>query len=179
MDYTYETKGTKRVAINQLGPSLSKRQCTAQVCFRPEIPPPPPPSASDDVKQRYRENLMEQPRPCIVFRGTGKNISQHEKDAYPPELDVLWQPKAWVDRPVAVKWAKESFKKLIDADIAAGVCDDKDRYLIFQDNLDSQKQPEYLDSLSNLCRTDDHKVVANNTDETQPVDDGLGRQIKI
>eukprot|EP00966_Prymnesium_polylepis_P184379 4273505-Prymnesium_polylepis.1 len=29
MDYTLEEKGAKRVAINQLGPSLSKRQCTA------------------------------------------------------------------------------------------------------------------------------------------------------
>ena len=26
MDYTYETKGAQRVAINQLGPALSKRQ---------------------------------------------------------------------------------------------------------------------------------------------------------
>ena len=42
MDYTLEEKGAKRVAINQLGPSLSKRQCTAQVAFRPEPPPPPP-----------------------------------------------------------------------------------------------------------------------------------------
>ena len=79
MDYTYETKGAQRVAINQLGPALSKRQCTAQVCFRPEPPAPPPPaSASDEVKRRYRENLLEQPPPCIIFRGTGKGISQYE-----------------------------------------------------------------------------------------------------
>ena len=83
MDYTYETKGAQRVAINQLGPALSKRQCTAQVCFRPEPPAPPPPaSASDEVKRRYRENLLEQPPPCIIFRGTGKGISQYERDAY-------------------------------------------------------------------------------------------------
>ena len=35
MDYTYEVKGAKRVAINQGGPSLSKRQATGQLCFRP------------------------------------------------------------------------------------------------------------------------------------------------
>ena len=40
MDYTLEEKGAKRVAINQLGPSLSKRQMTAQVCLRAEPPPP-------------------------------------------------------------------------------------------------------------------------------------------
>ena len=179
MDYTYEAKGAKRVAINQLGPSLSKRQCTAQVCFRPAPPPPPPASASNEVKQRYHNNLMEQPPPCLLFRGTGKNISQYEKDAYPPELDVLWQPKAWVDRPTSVAWAKTSFKKVIEANIAAGVCDEQARHLLLQDNLDSQKQPEYLDVLSTNCRTDDHTVVPNNTDETQPVDDGLGRAIKL
>ena len=161
------------------GPALSKRQCTAQVCFRPEPPAPPPPaSASDEVKRRYRENLLEQPPPCIIFRGTGKGISQYEKDAYPRELMVLWQPKAWCDRPIAVEWAKLVFKKVIKADIAAGVCDSEDAYLLIQDNLDAQKQPEYLDELKKL-QTDDHKVPPNNTDETQPVDDGVGRAIKI
>ena len=33
MDITYEMRGAKRVAINQLGPALSKRQATGQVCF--------------------------------------------------------------------------------------------------------------------------------------------------
>ena len=131
----------------QLGPALSKRQCTAQVCFRPE-PPPPPASAPDEVKRRYRENLLEQPPPCIIFRGTGKGTSQYERDAYPRELMVLWQPKAWCDRPIALEWAKLVFKKVIDADSAAGVCESEDSYLLIQDNLDSQKQPEYGTSTS-------------------------------
>ena len=58
MDYTLEEEGAKRVAINQLGPSLSKRQMTAQVCLRAEPPPPPPPSASEAVKKQYKDNLM-------------------------------------------------------------------------------------------------------------------------
>ena len=52
---------------------------------------------------------------------------------------VLWQPKAWCDRPIAVEWAKLVFKKVIKADIAAGVCDSEDTYLLIQDNLDAQK----------------------------------------
>ena len=32
MGATYETKGASRVAINQLGPALSKRQATGQIC---------------------------------------------------------------------------------------------------------------------------------------------------
>ena len=39
MEQTYETKGATRVVINQLGPALSKRQATGQVCFRPAVPP--------------------------------------------------------------------------------------------------------------------------------------------
>ena len=33
MDETYDEVGAKRVAVNQNGPALSKRQATGQVCF--------------------------------------------------------------------------------------------------------------------------------------------------
>ena len=160
MDYTLEEKGAKRVAINQLGPSLSKRQMTGQVCLRAEPPPPPPPSASEATKKQYKDNLMEQPPPCLVMRGTGARISQEELDAYPPELVVLWQPKAWVDRPIAVSWVEKCWKKLVAADRAAGVADDTSRYVMIQDNLDAQdaaRNPPYIAALD-ACQTDDHKV---------------------
>ena len=38
MEETLEEKGADRVCINQNGPTLGKRQATAQVCFRPEVP---------------------------------------------------------------------------------------------------------------------------------------------
>ena len=41
MDETYEEVGAKRVAINQNGPSLAKRQATGQVCFRGVLPDAP------------------------------------------------------------------------------------------------------------------------------------------
>ena len=170
MDYTYETKGAKRVAINQLGRALSKRQCTAQVCFRPEPPPPPPASASDEVKRRYRENLLEQPPPCIIFLGTGKGISQYERDAYPRELMVLWQPKAWCDRPIALEWAKLVFKKVIDADSAAGVCESEDSYVLPAHpgqprRAEAARVPRRAQEASNR-RPRDHEVPPNNTDGT-------------
>ena len=46
MDTTYEETGVKRVAINQLGPALSKRMCTGQLAVRAEKPPPPEGAAS-------------------------------------------------------------------------------------------------------------------------------------
>ena len=181
MDYTLEMKGAKRVAINQLSAALSKRQMTAQVCFRGVTPPPPPHDAPDDVKVKYRENLMEQPPPCLLMRGTGKLISQHELDAYPPELVILWQQKAWADRPTSIDWVNKCFAKMIEADKAAGVADETSRYLMIADNLDSQdatRNPPYITALDK-CQTDDHKVPAGKTDQVQPVDDGLGQHLKI
>ena len=111
METTYEQVGAKRVCINQQGPTLGKRQATGQVCFRPALPPAPEDS---EALAKYKQHLMEQPAPCIIFRGTGQRISQAEKDAYPPGLVVLWQPKAWVDRPTAEAWAKQVWKPFIE-----------------------------------------------------------------
>ena len=53
-----------------------------------------------------------------------------------------------------------------------------DSYLLFQDNLHSQKQPDYISLLKDLG-VDDHKLPPNETDQVQPIDRGLGRQVKI
>ena len=52
------------------------------------------------------------------------------------------------------------------------------RYLLFKDNLDAQKQPGYLNKLKEWG-VDDHKLPPNETDQVQPIDRGLGRQVKI
>ena len=180
MDTTYEMTGAKRVSINQLGPALSKRQATGQLCFRPEVPPPPP-AADAEGLLKYKKELMEQPPPTIIMRGKG-NVKQEELDAYPEGLVVLWQDKAWVDRPVALEWARASWKKMVEADVAAGVADASTRYLLYQDNLDAQRpdrNPEYTAVLKDECHTDSHMLPPGKTDEVQPVDDGMGRQVKI
>ena len=38
---TYEMTGANRVAINLLGPAMSKWQATGHTCIRAEVPPPP------------------------------------------------------------------------------------------------------------------------------------------
>ncbi|KAL1508703.1 hypothetical protein AB1Y20_004798 [Prymnesium parvum] len=176
MEQTYDNVGAKRVVINQLGPALSKRQATGQICFRPAVPPP---SGCSTRQSRvlYDKFLQEQPAPCILFRGKG-NISEVEKNAYPPGLVVLWQDKAWVDRPLAIEWVEDVIAPFIAAERRAGVANLATRYLLFQDNLDSQKQPEYISSLKDLG-VDDHKLPPNETDQVQPIDRGLGRQVKI
>ena len=58
------------------------------------------------------------------------------------------------------------------------MADTSTRYLLFQDNLDAQKQPDYIKLLSNWG-VDDHKLPPNETDQVQPIDRGLGRQVKM
>ena len=114
----------------------------------------------------YNEFLQSQPAPCIIFRGQG-NISQEEKDAYPEGLVVLWQAKAWVDRPLALEWAQDVMKPFIEAERKAVVATADTRYILFQDNLDSQKQPDYISFLKDWS-VDDHKLPPNETDQVQP-----------
>eukprot|EP00966_Prymnesium_polylepis_P127493 2948857-Prymnesium_polylepis.1 len=61
MDYTYEEKCAKRVAINQLSESMSKWQCTGQVCFRPEPSPPPPDDAPAEVSSAFVDRSASAP----------------------------------------------------------------------------------------------------------------------
>ena len=174
---TYDEVGATQVRINGLQPGLFKRQATAQLVFRAAAPPRPP--ASDQAAcERFDAHIMRQPRACIIFRGTGARISQQEKDAYADGVDVLWQPKAWVDRPTALEWVRTSFKRVIEADRAAGVADKDTQYLLLQDNLDAQLQPAYVAELGKL-QTASRWLLAGKTDYLQPVDAGLGRQVKL
>ena len=56
----------------------------------------------------------------LLFRGKG-NVKADELAAYPEGLVVLWQDKAWVDRPVALKWVDEVMEPFIQAERDAGV----------------------------------------------------------
>ena len=92
---------------------------------------------------------------------------------------MLWQDKAWVDRPLALEWAEDVVKPFVEAERKAGVANASTSYLLFQDNLDSQKQPDYIEFLRNWG-VDDHKLPPNETEhQVQPIDRGLGRQVKV
>src|SRR3546814_216338 len=83
-EYTYNNIGDTRVWLPTPSPGLEKRQCTLQLCFR-----------ADGL----------QPKGAIIFCGTGKRIRSVEKELWDDRVDVYFQPKAWVDRDIAVAWA--------------------------------------------------------------------------
>jgi hypothetical protein len=66
----------------------------------------------------------------------------------------------------------------VEADRKAGVGGENSRYLLIQDNLDAQCQPEYLEMLRDLG-VNDHKVPPNKIDQVQPIDRGFGRLLKV
>ena len=74
--------------------------------------------------------------------------------------------KAWVDRPTALAWADQVIKPFIAAERAAQVADGTSRYLLFQDNLDSQKQPDYLNALKAALPTHPHAHTHTHTAPT-------------
>ena len=75
--YEYVEPGLKNHTtwISQRGRGPDKRQYTFQVAFCPE---------------------RNQPRLTIASRGTGKRISQDEKLAWHPDVDIYFQQNAWM-----------------------------------------------------------------------------------
>ena len=84
---TYDVTGNKQVWVSQPSSGLDKRQATLQLCIRAE--------ADQDVK------------PAIVFRGKG-NVSSAEKTQYEQDVDVNFQPSAWMDSQLNQEWLKRT-----------------------------------------------------------------------
>ena len=55
-------------------------------------------------------------------------------------------------------------KPFIEAKRKAGVADATTRYLLFEDNLDAQKQLDYINYVK-AWNVDDHKLPPNETDQ--------------
>ena len=151
---TWEKRGEKRVAIAQPFAGLEKRQCTMQVIFGPA------------------QKLM---RVSVIFRGKGKRISPLEKAAYHKNVDVFYQENAWADQKFCMEWAAGSYRKSL---MRGRSQLPRERSILLMDNLHAQTTDEFKEYLAKHCNTLAWFFPANNTDEVQPVDAGLGRFLK-
>ena len=136
-----------KVWIAQPGSGLEKRQCTLQICFNP---------------------TGIQPRLAIIFRGKGKRISEEEKSAWHKDVDVYFQDHAWADTEFSVKWAERTLANSVK---------DKERFVLFCDNLSAQISTPFKEAVSNLggvCWFG----LPNATDLWQPVDAGYAQLLK-
>ena len=86
-------KRAHRTWVASPGAGLEKRQCTLQICILPD--------AATKVKF------------AVIFRGTGKRISNEEKAQYHKDVDVYWQQNAWADLQFSIQWAKKTLKEAV------------------------------------------------------------------
>ena len=135
--------------ISQPGSGLEKRQCSLQVMFRPE---------------------GQQPKLAIIFRGQGKRISEDEKSAWHKDVDVFFQPNAWLDQFVCKKWCDESLIPFVKEQKL-------DRFVLLLDNLKGQMQDDFKDSVSNANGLLWYGLPGV-TDIWQPVDAGYAASLK-
>ncbi|KAK3243248.1 hypothetical protein CYMTET_47087 [Cymbomonas tetramitiformis] len=151
---TYEVKGSTEVWISTpSGSSLEKRQCRLQMCFAADV----------------HGNV--QPRLALISRGKGLRITDVEKAAWDPRVDVYFQPNAWADREFCVEWAKRTYGPW-----AKKVQGEK---VLLMDNLDGQLTQEYRDFLKKEADTLPWYYKPNCTDLLQPVDRHIAQQLKL
>ena len=115
-----ENQNKTKVWISQPGSGLDKRQCTFQICFRPD---------------------GQLSKTGIISRGKGKRISQDVKDAWHPDANVFFQANAWADTYVCTEWIERTLKPVVK---------DLDRFVLFCDNLTAQVPDEFKKDVSKL-----------------------------
>ncbi len=168
-DRTYAVKGSSTVAVMQPGNgAFSKRQCTLQLCFRP--------AGADGNRAKC------QPRPALIFRGTGTRLKEEERLAYHKDVDVYWQRNAWADTATSTMWAENTLATFIaaakqeEAEMGQEWRDD-DTFVLLCDNLNSQLTTSFKTAVKK-ADTFVFNLAPNCTDLIQPVDAGYGRAIK-
>ena len=147
---TYDLKGAAQVWVAQPASGLDKRQATLQLCIRAE--------GTQNVK------------PAIIFRGKG-NITQQEKDQYDKDVDVFFQPNAWMDAELNMEWTKKTLKN------GLALNGDGNEKVLFVDNVLFQQTKEFHVACRKL-NTVVYMLPENHTDKIQPIDAGFGRMMK-
>jgi len=147
-DRTYDFSGSKQIWVSQPGSGLDKRQATLQLCIRAE----------------GRQTV----KPAIVFRGKG-NVSTQEREKYDKDIDVYFQPCAWMDSETNIKWTENTLKN--------GLKDDPAEKVLFADNVGFQPVQNFHEACRDL-NTVVYLLPENHTDKVQPIDAGYGKMIK-
>ena len=112
----------------------------------------------------------EQPKVTIIFRGQGVRITRQEKNSWDPRVHVMFQKKAWFDRPTSKLWDKEVFARHIEERTdKEGV---RPESIAFCDNLDAQTHPDFHAALKSHG-TSRYLLKAKETEALQTIDVGI------
>ena len=171
-DKTFETIGSKSVVITQPTDGLEKRQATLQLCFRPV--------QTDQNGDPVEEANAVQPRACVIFRGKGVRIKASERAAWAPDVDVLFQENAWVNRAIAVKWTELTWARQIaqcHTPMTVEGTVSGERTILFADNLEAQTCALFKEAIEKF-KTSLFFYPPNETDVLAPLDAGFGKDVK-
>ena len=128
--------------------------CTLQLCIRAE---------------------GSQPPVTLIFRGADRKYYRNEIAEYDPRIHILFQKKAWADRPTSEAWVCQVLHSHINE--RTRLEGREPSTILFCDNLDAQVHTGFLDALreKSVCR---HLLVAGETEMLQPIDAGIGSVLK-
>jgi hypothetical protein len=135
------------VAVITGQPGSEKRFGTLQVCL-------------------HAGKYSVQPPLTIIFRGKREDYFERERHLYHPDVCVLFQKCAWMDKQMAMRWAEDIFLPFLEQKHPG----DRD-ILLFQDSLKAQRRGEFIRLLQK------HGVEMafgprNQTEYWQPIDAG-------
>ena len=74
-------------------------------------------------------------KPPLIFQGTGKRISKDEIAAYDNDVDVYWQPNAWINMIFSVQWIKNTLAAAVEG---------LDEYVLYCNNLTTQVSDDFM-----------------------------------
>lgn len=110
----------------------------------------------------------EQPKIAVIFRGKG-NVKASEKQQWDKRVDVYFQENAWLDEETACEWVSRT--------LSSAVRNLHQEFILLCDNVNAQISNSFKGKVGKM----NGKVVhfpANCSDLIQPVDAGLGRELK-
>ena len=108
-------------------------------------------------------------KPAIVFRGKG-NVLSAEKALYDQDVDVYFQSCAWMDSQLNKEWLSRT---LIPA-----IGHSPQEKVIYADNVGFQQEKVFHEMCRKQINATIYLLPENHTDKVQPIDAGLGKQMK-
>jgi len=115
--------------------------------------------------------VAPQPKPTIISQGQG--FARVERQAWDPIIVGMFQTKTWADQQFMNSWANQHLRPFIQQHILEG-----QECIYFCDNLDAQVSHSFLWCLRSM-KCFRWLLPTNFIFETQPMDAGLGRLLKI
>ena len=97
-------------------------------------------------------------------------ISEDERKAWHPDVDVYFQTNAWADTAFSVEWANKTLKPFVK---------DLSRYVLLCDNLTAQTSDQFLDTIAGINKGVVWFGLKNATDLWQQVDAGYAQLLKV